>query len=111
MALRDGTIVVAPGDAHVVAVRLPRGRAAIRLSREPVANGNMPSVDPMFSSFAECFGPRLLAVVLSGMGRDGLQGAAALVAAGGSVLVQDEASSAVWGMPAAAAATFGFVPS
>ena len=104
MALRDGTIVVAPGDAHVVAVRLPRGRAAIRLSREPVANGNMPSVDPMFSSFAECFGPCLLAVVLSGMGRDGLEGAGRVRAAGGRVVVQDETSSVVWGMPGAVAA-------
>lgn len=104
MALRDGHIVVAPGDAHMVAVALPAGRAAARLSRTPVANGNMPSVDPMFTSLANCFGPRLLAVVLSGMGRDGLDGAARVRAAGGTVIVQDEASSVVWGMPGAVAA-------
>jgi two-component system, chemotaxis family, protein-glutamate methylesterase/glutaminase len=104
MTLREGTIAVAPGDAHVVAVRLPRGRAALRLSREPVANGNMPSVDPMFASLADCFGPRLLAVVLSGMGRDGLEGAGKVRAAGGRVIVQDETSSVVWGMPGAIAA-------
>ena len=104
MALRDGMIVVAPGDAHVVGVALPGGRAAARLSREPVANGNMPSVDPMFASLAEVFGPRMLAVVLSGMGRDGLDGAATVRAAGGTVVVQDEATSVVWGMPGAIAA-------
>lgn len=104
VALEDGMIVVAPGDAHVVGVKLPSGRAAIRLCGTPVANGNMPSVDPMFSSLAACFGPRLLAVVLSGMGRDGLDGAAHVRAAGGTVIVQDQASSVVWGMPGAVAA-------
>lgn len=104
LALRDNHIVVAPGDAHMIGVALPGGRAATRLSREPVANGNMPSVDPMFASLADCFGVRLLAVVLSGMGRDGLEGAARVRAAGGTVIVQDEPSSVVWGMPGAVAA-------
>ncbi|MBS0285193.1 MAG: chemotaxis protein CheB, partial [Proteobacteria bacterium] len=76
---------------------------ALRLSREPVVNGNMPSVDPMLSSLADVFGARLLAVVLSGMGRDGLEGAEAVRRAGGTVVVQDEASSVVWGMPGAVA--------
>ena len=104
LALRDGQIVVAPGDAHMIAVALPNGRAATRLSQAPVPNGNMPSVDPMFASLADCFGPRLLAIVLSGMGRDGLEGAAKVRAAGGTVIVQDEASSVVWGMPGAVVA-------
>jgi two-component system chemotaxis response regulator CheB len=104
LTLDDGMIVVAPGDAHVGGAALPGGRVAIRLCRRPVANGNMPSVDPMFSSFAACFGSRLLAIVLSGMGRDGLEGAARVRAAGGTVIVQDQASSVVWGMPGAVAA-------
>ncbi|WBH16081.1 chemotaxis protein CheB [Sphingomonas radiodurans] len=104
LALREGMVVVAPGDAHLVGVSLPGGRAAVRLCRTPVANGNMPSVDPMFTTFADCLGPRLLAVVLSGMGRDGLEGAGRVHATGGSVVVQDEASSVVWGMPGAVAA-------
>lgn len=104
MVLGEGTILVAPGNAHVTATPLPGGRAAIRLSRAVVANGNMPSVDPMFETFADCFGPRLLAVVLSGMGRDGLAGARRVRAAGGTVIVQDQASSVVWGMPGAVAA-------
>jgi two-component system chemotaxis response regulator CheB len=103
MRLEEGMIVVAPGDAHVVGAARPAGRVAIRLCRTPVANGNMPSVDPMFSSFAACFESRLLAIVLSGMGRDGLDGAGRVRAAGGTVIVQDEASSVVWGMPGAVA--------
>ncbi|MBN8848979.1 MAG: chemotaxis protein CheB [Sphingomonas sp.] len=103
MRLHPGRIVVAPGDAHIVAVSLGDSGCALRLSRELVANGNMPSVDPMLSSLADVFGPRLLAVVLSGMGRDGLEGAEAVRRAGGTVVVQDEASSAVWGMPGAVA--------
>ncbi|MCC2979585.1 chemotaxis protein CheB [Sphingomonas sp. IC4-52] len=104
MVIGDDMILVAPGDAHVTAVPLPKGRAAIRLNRDPVANGNMPSVDPMFESFADCFGPRLLAVVLSGMGRDGFAGARRVRSAGGTVVAQDQASSVVWGMPGAVAA-------
>lgn len=103
MRLHPGRIVVAPGDAHIVAVSLGEGGCALRLSRELVANGNMPSVDPMLSSLADVYGPRLLAVVLSGMGRDGLEGAEAVRRAGGTVVVQDEASSVVWGMPGAVA--------
>ncbi|OWK27915.1 chemotaxis response regulator protein-glutamate methylesterase [Sphingomonas dokdonensis] len=104
MLLRDDMIAVAPGDAHLMATRMAGGVIGIRLSRAPVANGNMPSVDPMFESFAACFGKRLLAVVLSGMGRDGLAGARRVRAAGGTVVVQDQASSVVWGMPGAVAA-------
>lgn len=104
MALNKDMIVVAPGEAHVVATSLPSGRPAVRLCRKPVANGNMPSVDPMFETFADLFGPRLLAVVLSGMGRDGLKGAKRVRELGGAVLAQDRASSVVWGMPGAVAA-------
>ena len=63
----------------------------------------MPSVDPMFASMADEIGDRALGVVLSGMGRDGAQGAARIVAAGGSILAQDKDSCAVWGMPGAVA--------
>ena len=61
----------------------------------------MPSVDPMLASAGLQFGAAALGVVLSGMGRDGVEGASRLVASGGSVLAQDETSSAVWGMPRA----------
>jgi two-component system, chemotaxis family, protein-glutamate methylesterase/glutaminase len=94
-------VVIAPGDAHLTAVALTDGGAATRLSRDPVGNGNLPSVDPMFATLANVFGPRLLAIVLSGMGRDGLEGARRVREAGGTVVVQDPASSVVWGMPGA----------
>ena len=103
--LRPGRIVVAPGDAHMRCVALPDGGAAIRLSNEPSGSGCMPSVDPMFGSLAAVFGPRMMAIVLSGMGRDGAEGAGYVHRAGGCVVVQDQASSVVWGMPGAVADT------
>lgn len=98
-----GRVLVAPGDAHLL-VGPGGGRApAARLSTAPAPTGNLPSVDPMLESLAAFYGPRLLAVVLSGMGRDGLIGARAVRAAGGTVIVQDRQSSVVWGMPGAVA--------
>jgi two-component system chemotaxis response regulator CheB len=61
----------------------------------------MPSVDPMLASVGAMFGAGGLGVVLSGMGRDGVEGASRLIACGGSILAQDQASCAVWGMPRA----------
>jgi len=104
MRVRPGRIVVAPGDAHIRLVSIGEGEAAIRLSHDPAASGCLPSVDPMFASLAEVFGDRALAVVLSGMGRDGAEGAARVAAAGGTVIVQDQTSSVIWGMPGAVAA-------
>jgi two-component system chemotaxis response regulator CheB len=104
LRLRPGRIVVAPGDGHLRCVRLSDGGAAVRLTTEPVMSGCMPSVDPMFASLAEVYGPRLLAVVLSGMGRDGAEGATCVKARGGCVVVQDQPSSVVWGMPGTVAA-------
>jgi len=69
--------------------------------RGPSTSGCLPSVDPMFASIGAAYGSRALGVILTGMGRDGVEGAARLVANGGSVIAQDEMSSAVWGMPRA----------
>ena len=63
-----------------------------------------PAVDPLFSSAAEVWGSWNLALILTGMGTDGTSGAADVVKAGGNVIVQDEASSVVWGMPGSAVA-------
>lgn len=101
--VRPGRMLVAPGDAHMRIVRAGEGYYAVRLSHESVASGCMPSVDPMLDSIADLFGGRGLGVVLSGMGRDGAVGARRLIDAGGSVIVQDKASSVVWGMPGAIA--------
>ena len=98
MTLVNDTLFIAPGDAHLTIEPGPSGYS-VRLLRHAVASGCMPSVDPMFASVGAMLGRHAVGVVLSGMGRDGVQGAAKLVACGGAVLAQDEASSAVWGMP------------
>ncbi len=102
MRIRPGRVIIAPGDAHVRIVRTSDG-ASIRLDRERSRTGCMPSVDPMFESAALVFGDRACGVVLSGMGRDGLDGARALAKSGGAIVVQDQATSVVWGMPGAVA--------
>jgi two-component system chemotaxis response regulator CheB len=99
LRVRPGRVIIAPGDNHLRVVSLGGGAAAIRLTHEPVRSGCMPSVDPMFESLAEVYGSRVLAVVLSGMGSDGSDGARCIAEAGGSIIVQDKASSVVWGMP------------
>ena len=103
MRIRPGRIVVAPGDRHMTVAALTDG-AAIRLVDGPSASGCLPSVDPMFDSIADVYGSKALGIVLSGMGRDGSIGAVRLHAAGGAIVVQDVASSVVWGMPGATAA-------
>ncbi|WP_294295375.1 chemotaxis protein CheB [uncultured Sphingomonas sp.] len=104
MRLRPGRIVVAPGHAHMCLTTTGDG-AAIRLTSDPAVSGCMPSVDPMFATAAQVFGKRALAVVLSGMGRDGSIGAKDLLRQGAAVIVQDRATSVVWGMPGAIAST------
>lgn len=100
MPLQPDTILVAPGDAHLT-VENRGGRPAVRLDRRSVSSGCLPSVDPMLSTVADFYGATGIGVILSGMGRDGAIGAARLVAAGGSIIAQDERSCAVWGMPKA----------
>lgn len=98
LVVEPGAVLAAPGDAHMMVYRYG-SRVSVRLSTAPSRSGNLPSVDPMFATLAEAYGPGLLAVVLSGMGKDGLEGARAVAAAGGTVLAQDKESSVVWGMP------------
>jgi two-component system chemotaxis response regulator CheB len=102
MVLQADHIIVAPGNAHVMVVE-SAGRLKIKLDKLPAASGCMPSVDPMFSSLAETLGAHALGVILSGMGRDGTQGAGMIASAGGTIFVQDEDTCAVWGMPGSAA--------
>jgi two-component system chemotaxis response regulator CheB len=103
LRIRAGRIVVAPGDAHLKCVKLGDGGAALRLVTDPSGTGCMPSVDSMLATMATVYGPRMLAIVLSGMGRDGADGARQVRDAGGCVIAQDQASSVVWGMPGAVA--------
>ena len=101
-AVSPGVIWVAPGGTHLV-LEADRERVRFRLDTGPEENGCRPAVDPLFRSAAHVYGPGTLALVLTGMGQDGLAGARAVHAAQGRVLVQDEASSVVWGMPGAVA--------
>lgn len=101
LRVRPGRIVIAPGNAHIECVKMAEG-VSIRLSTAPAPSGCMPSVDPMFQSVGDVYGDRALAVLLSGMGRDGTRGAKELVARGGRLIAQDQASSVVWGMPGSA---------
>ncbi len=100
--IRAGQIYVAPGSRHMRVVRRD-GAAVIALDDGPLINFCKPAVDPLFSSAAEVWGQWNFAVVLTGMGSDGTKGAGDLVAAGGSVIAQDEATSVVWGMPGSVA--------
>ena len=98
MRLLPDRVIVAPGEAHLMVDEVG-GALIARLLKTKVSSGCMPSVDPMFASAGALLGPGIMAIVLTGMGRDGLEGAKRLVEAGGSVIAQDEQSSAVWGMP------------
>jgi two-component system chemotaxis response regulator CheB len=100
--IERGRIHVAPGYGHMV-VRRESQRMVTGIAHHAVPSGCTPSVDPLFESLADAVGGRALGVVLSGMGRDGVIGAARLVQAGGTLFAQDAASSAVWGMPRAVA--------
>jgi two-component system chemotaxis response regulator CheB len=98
VALAPDRILVAPGDAHLTLEPGANG-VVVRLTHGRSSSGCMPSVDPMLASAGAIYGAGALGVVLTGMGRDGVEGASRLVACGGSVLAQDEDSCAVWGMP------------
>jgi two-component system chemotaxis response regulator CheB len=96
--VKPGEVWIAPGDFHMQVERSgPRVR--LKMNQEAPENSCRPAVDVLFRSAAEAFGGGVLGVVLTGMGSDGVKGAEKIVAAGGKVIVQDEASSVVWGMP------------
>ncbi len=100
--IRRGEVAIATGHGHMV-IRRIANRLIARTGIHPARSGCMPSVDPMFASLAAACDGRVLGVVLSGMGRDGLEGAQAIVDAGGTIIAQDAETSAVWGMPGAVA--------
>ncbi len=101
--LRPGEVWIAPGDYHMTLVRDKEG-VQLALNQDPPEHSCRPSVDPLFRSVARTFGPHALAVVMTGMGSDGAAGARVIRQAGGEILIQDQASSVVWGMPGAVAA-------
>lgn len=102
MPVKAGQIYVAPGDFHMT-VRQRGASMVVKLDQRPPINFCRPAVDPLFQSAVEVFGGDVLAVVLTGMGHDGRDGALGVQRAGGRVIAQDESSSVVWGMPGAVA--------
>jgi two-component system chemotaxis response regulator CheB len=97
-ALVPGTVYIAPGGRHM-GLSVGLGDPVIRLDDTAPVNFCRPAVDVLFRDAAAIFGPAALAVVLTGMGSDGTQGARLLTQAGGIVIAQDEATSTIWGMP------------
>jgi two-component system chemotaxis response regulator CheB len=100
--LTPGTVHLAPGDHHLVIRNTSRGLTTA-LNQAPPENFCRPAVDPLFRSAVAAFDGAVLAVVLTGMGSDGRAGASEIRSAGGAVVVQDQATSVVWGMPGAIA--------
>jgi two-component system chemotaxis response regulator CheB len=98
--VEPGRIYVAPGDHHMELARLG-GQLVTRLTQAPPEHFCRPSVNPLFRTAARECGPEVLAVMLTGMGDDGVEATRDVVARGGHVIAQDEATSVVWGMPGA----------
>lgn len=96
--IKAGEIWIAPGGKHMCVER-QRNQLVVTLNEEPPECFCRPAVDVLFRSVAKVFGNRTLACVLTGMGQDGMRGSEIIKQAGGQVVIQDEASSVVWGMP------------
>jgi two-component system chemotaxis response regulator CheB len=103
-AVEPSTAYIAPGGRHMI-VRNHEGRTVIALNDQPPENGCRPSVDVLFRSIAAAYPQSAVAIILTGMGCDGAKGSGPLKRNGAYVIAQDEATSVVWGMPGAAAAT------
>jgi two-component system, chemotaxis family, protein-glutamate methylesterase/glutaminase len=98
MPLESGHVYIAPGGFHMTVSR-SAGGGVVGLNQNPLENCCRPAVDVLFRSIAEGYKDRALAVVLTGMGKDGLRGAESIREVGGTIYAQDEATSVVWGMP------------
>jgi len=100
--LEAGKAILAPGDYHMEFAGTPQDLRVV-LNQNPPENFCRPAVDPMLRSLTQVYGKRLLTCILTGMGSDGAEGSKLVVANNGAVVAQDEATSVVWGMPAAVA--------
>ncbi len=98
--LENGKVYLAPGDYHMTIVE-KAGKQVVALNQDPPENFCRPSVEPMFRSLIDVYGAGVFAVMLTGMGHDGLEASRQLVEAGGKLIAQDEQTSIVWGMPGA----------
>jgi two-component system chemotaxis response regulator CheB len=96
--LEPGVAYIAPGDFHMTVKKRAMG-FQLKLNQDPQENSCRPAVDVLFRSVAAICGPQVLGVVMTGMGSDGVRGSEHIKHAGGDVIVQDEKTSVVWGMP------------
>lgn len=103
MVIEPGKAYVAPGGFHMKILKSEDGTLRTQLTTDPPENFCRPSVEPMLRSVLKIFGQKTLAVILTGMGQDGVDGCRELAKLGGKVIAQDEATSVVWGMPGAVA--------
>jgi two-component system chemotaxis response regulator CheB len=101
-SVERGQVYIAPGDYHML-IKVRNDRPVIAINQDSPVNFCRPAVDPMLRSVVELYGSRILNVILTGMGADGMVGSQAVVDAGGTVIAQDELTSIVWGMPGAVA--------
>ena len=98
--VKPGDTYLAPGDYHMLA-RKENNKITLSITQDPPENFCRPAADPMLRSLSTIYGRKLLVLVLTGMGQDGMEGAKVVVRAGGNVIAQDEASCVVYGMPKA----------
>jgi two-component system chemotaxis response regulator CheB len=98
-----GKIYLAAGDFHMLPEKNSGGQVVLRNTQDPQENFCRPAADPMLRALSKIYGKQLTVVVLTGMGQDGMRGAKEVVANGGNVIAQDEASCVVYGMPKAVA--------
>ncbi|MBU3917331.1 chemotaxis response regulator protein-glutamate methylesterase [bacterium] len=101
MIIENATVYIAPGGRHMIVRKDSSGKFAIGITDSAPVHNCRPSVDVLFRSLAMIYGKNILSVILTGMGSDGTLGVAAIRRQGGYCLIQDEASSVVWGMPGA----------
>jgi two-component system chemotaxis response regulator CheB len=99
--VRRGLVLIAPGGIHVTFRRNEKNEVAVHLSEEPTHTLHRPSVDVMMKSAAEVFGPGVLGVIMTGMGKDGLEGLRVIRKKNGFVIAQNEETCVVYGMPRA----------
>ncbi|MFP4314457.1 MAG: chemotaxis protein CheB, partial [Alphaproteobacteria bacterium] len=103
MPLENNKVIVAPGGLHMILRQDDNNSVVVHLDDGPMVNFCKPAVDPMFESLLPIYGRKILAVILTGMGNDGLKASQKLAEAGCPLIAQDEKTSIVWGMPGAVA--------
>ena len=105
--VKRGRVLIAPGNYHMIVEKKPLS-AIVRLTQTDQVNGHRPSADVLFSSVADVYGNRVLASIMTGMGKDGVAGIGKIHTAGGITIAQDESSCIVYGMPRVAVES-GFI--